>query len=883
MSDWLPHWRVPDGAYDELLDADGNVRAHWEPLISGLANLGPQERQHAQSHSRTLLEDNDVTYQPLGAGAATRPWQLDLMPFVLAPDEFRRLQAGLSQRARLLDAIVADCLGPQTLMAGGHLPPGLVFSHNGFFPACHDAGPPTGRYLYLAGFDIARAPSGQWWVVRNRVSMPSGLGYALEARIISSQCLPELFEQASARRVSRFFRTFSDSLHGLAGKENPLSLVLTTRKRGVDYFEHAFLGRYLGQGVVTGGDLTVRDNRVYLKTIRGLRPVDLLLRRVETGNCDPQELRFDAQDGVPGLMQAVRHGQVAIANWPGAEIADNPALNSFLPSLCEQLLGEPLMLPSVASWWCGQPRELQYVLDNLDHLVVRRLETAGMANGSRHSQFVGAQLDAGQRRELTALIRQFPAQFVGQEPMTVSVAPSWNAEGRIVPASTSLRLYLTAANGEPDFQLMPGGLARADTRNAHEREPMRLPNDLNKDIWVGTDSSPDSVPAASMLPTTIALQRSDRNLSSRTADNLFWLGSYMERAESATRLFRTLIQHISGEASLGQPVAALDKLGAVLVSQGQLSARRARRLLAQGKRSFAFGLSSIIFDPDSADSLTQILGNIARIADSVRERLSPDMWRLLERLTQMPAHWTRDPVRDPLDALNRLNSMVDSMAAVNGMIALNMTRADGWRFLESGRRLERLRQMSRLFRELTLRPASFEQGSLHLLLELSDCAITYRSRYGAAPQFAPVVDLILADDTHPRSMLTQVVALRHLIDDLPELDNGGVPDTLDKTLLRLESSLRLIEPAQLEITRTPNGARTGVARLCQRVENDAASITVYLNTHLLQPRDAEPGVGTVERLMTAQQTTTASAVYRVQHRTGFDYSADVSLSQQLLL
>ena len=829
--DWLKAWSVPDGTYDELLDAGGNVRSHWQSLMSGLSVFTEREQQQALAHSRALLQDNDVTYQPQGAGAGARPWQLDLMPFVLAPDDFRQLQAGLSQRARLLDAIVADCLGAQTLMSQGHLPPGLVFSHNGFFPACHGVNPPSGRYLYLAGFDIARAPNGQWWVVRNRVSMPSGLGYALEARIISSQCLPGLFEQVSVRRVARFFRTFSESLLRLSGKENPLSLVLTTQKRGVDYFEHAFLGRYLGQGVVTGGDLTVRDNRVYLKTIRGLRSVDLLQRRVETGNCDPQELRFDAQDGVPGLMQALRHGHVAMANWPGAEIADNPALNSFLPALSEHLLGEPLLLPSVASWWCGQPNEQKFVLGNLERLVVRRLDAAGMASGSRYSQFVGSQLDSAQRQELASLISQFPAQFVAQEPMNVSVAPSWNVDGRIVPAPTSLRLYLTSASGETDFQLMPGGLARADTRTARERVPMRLPNDLNKDIWVSTDDLPDSLPSASMLPTSITLQRSDRNLSSRTADNLFWLGSYMERAESATRLFRTLIQQLSGETTLGQPVAALDKLGAVLVAQGQLSQRRARRLLAQGKRSFAFGLSSIIFDPDSADSLSQVLANIDRIADSVRERLSPDMWRLLERLTQMPALWTRDPVRNTLDALNRLNLMVDSMAAINGMIALNMTRADGWRFLESGRRLERIRQMARLFRELTLRPGSVEQGALHLLLELSDCAITYRSRYGATPQFVPVVDLILADNTHPRSMLTQVVALRTLVDALPVVDHGGLSSTVDRTLMRLESSLRLLDAGQLESTRTTGGTRTSVARFSHQAEEDADTITAWLNTH----------------------------------------------------
>ncbi len=823
----LDAYRPAPGRYDELLDNDGQIRAHWRPLINSLDALPDASRQQAIEHSQAMLLDHDVTYQPYGNDGATRPWEFDLLPFVMAPGEYEALATGLAQRTRLLNLIVADCLGPQQLLADGLLPPAIVFGNNTFLPACHGTAPASGRYLYLAGFDVARAPNGQWWVVRNRMSMPAGLGYALEARLVASQCLPQVFENSDVVRISQFFRTFSTSLAELSGRDDPLNLILTKRDESRDYFDHSFLGRYLGHGVVTGADLTVRDGRVFLKTIRGLQPVDLLVRRVDTANCDPLELNFESPDGVPGLMRAARGGHVAMVNWPGSEIGDDPALNSFLPRLCNHLLGEDLLLPSVASWWCGQATERDYVLDNLEGLVVRRLGTINRAElplQSQGHQFNGAHLDARDRDQLVQMIRQFPDEFVAREAMQVSVAPSWNSQGQLVAAETSLRLYLTASNDETGYYLMPGGLARAEARDTDDPSSMRMPNALNKDIWVHhPDISIGNATTATMRP--VSLQRSDRNLASRTADNMFWLGAYMERAENTARILRSLIQQVSGETAYGQPVAALDRLGAVLVAQGQLSSRRARRLLSKGRQSFAFEISSIIFDPDSSDSLVQVIGNIERTAELVRERLSPDMWRLLERLASGQTRINQQNAHDSVATVRYLNKQIDTMAAVNGMISLNMTRADGWRFLSCGRSLERLRQTARLFSELTSRPVEVEQGLLSLLLDVSDCAITYRSRYGAAPQFEPVADLILADDSNPRSLLTQVLVLRDHLSKLPHSDQTGVDREADKALIRLESSLQLLDPEQLDLRNKKSATRSHVSRLCRQAISDANIIT----------------------------------------------------------
>ena len=823
----LSHYQPAAGSYDELRDAQGNIRAHWRALINGLSQLSTADTDQARANSRRLLLENDVTYLPQGQQEPARPWQLDLVPFMLDGDEFEQLERGLDQRTRLLNAIISDCLGPQNLLLAGKLPPGIVHGFGGFLPACHGIRPPNDTFLYLAGYDLARGPDGRWWVVRDRVSSPSGLGYTLENRIITSQCLPGLFEGNRVRRIAGFFRDFNEALLSQSRQEDPLNLVLTRQQRGPDYFDHAFLGRNLGHNVVAGADLTVRDERLYLKTIHGLRPVDLLLRRIATHSIDPLELRVDALDGVPGLLQAVRAGQVVMANWPGTEFVENPALASFLPGLCRHLLGEELLTPCIASWWCGQAEERAYVLDNLEHLIVRRVDSAGSWGLQRPNHFLGRVMSRAELDELRTMIQERPEEFVGQEAMQVSSAPAWNDNGQLTAATTSLRLFL-AANTSGGYQMMPGGLARAALPDRAERSKMRLPNDLNKDIWVATTGEVNPQGVTSLLSRRQAPQRSDRNLPSRTADNLFWLGAYMERAESATRLFRSLFQHISGEASLGQQVAALDRLAAVLVAQGHLSSRRARRLLSKGTSSLVLELSSTIFDPDGDDSLTRILGNIERLCDLVRERLSPDMWRLLERFTQLPARYANRPTRNLISALNILNDMIDNLAAINGMIALNMTRANGFRFLDAGRRIERTRQNARLFRELTLRPGPVETGTLSLLLELSDCAITYRNRYSAQPVFNLTADLLLTDHSHPRSMLSQVVALRELLAAMPEVDPEGLPGPAVKTLIRMDSSLRLLDTEHLDHTRSRSGTRTAMARFTQRCEQDADLLTSRL-------------------------------------------------------
>lgn len=814
--------------YDELLAPDGSLRPAWAQLLPELSLLPAEDRDQAVASASRAVHENDLAYRPNDAvGRSRRPWQFDLLPFVLSQADYQHLQDGLVQRAHLLEHIVDDCLGPQSLLAASHLPPALVYGNAGFVPACHGIQETGGRRLNLLAFDVARGLDGNWWVLRNRVAVPPGIGYALEARLIASRSLPDIFDQNRVARVSQFFRVLNDKLSGPADRS--LTLLLAPEDDRRYQFEHAILARYLGRGVVTASDLTVRDNQVYLRTVHGLRPVGALLRRVASDQLDPLEMRIDGQSGVPGLLQAMRHRQVSVTNAPCAELVDSPAISSFLPYLSNTLLGEPLKMPSVASWWCGQPRELDYVLKNLHRLNVHRTPSPAVSAPQR-LRWHGANLSSRDRDLLRDLIRSAPASFVAIEPMLVSHTPSWNDKGELVASAVTLRLFLVATDN--GYMLMPGGLAFAGQPDTDNDLPALLPKERDKDIWVvGSDAH--STGATSLISDTVPIVRSDANLSSRVADNLFWLGRYLQRVEHAARMIRSFLQQTSGESGWTQPHLTLGQLVQLLVHNGYVSSTLQEQSGETRISQIRFGLSANIFDHTGADSLSTILGNIARISDNVKNRFSPDAWRLLERMCDAPRRWHEQPITSTFAAQRELNALIDAISAVNGHMSLNMTRADGWRFLELGNRMERMCQGIRLYSDLTESAALTDNGSLSLLLDITDCGITYRNRYGNVVGFAPVSDLLLLDESHPRSLLSHMEQIREIIERLAEPATSVEAIAPVRIIQELIKLVRAIEPASLDRSNRRQRKRRKVQALCARVEQDADRITALISARHL--------------------------------------------------
>lgn len=786
-----------ESAYDEYAGPVG-PRSHWALVQSLLDDPARANALHA--NVRSLLRESDVTQS---ADGEPRPWMLDPLPFLLNPKEWSALEAGLIQRARLLNRIVADFYGAGTLLRG-KLPAPLVFANpNYLLPSCGSSVPES-TYLTLLAFDLGRSPDGKWRVLSNRTEAPSGLGYALENRITMSRSVPELFDQGSIGRLAHFFRAYSSSLHRLGASTSTgegLAVILSAGPDQDTYFEQAFLSRYLGIPIVEGADLTVRHDAVHLKTLEGLKPLSLVIRQIESEDCDPLELRAHSLQGSPGLLAAARSSRVMVGNAIGSGVVENEAIMSFLPGLCQSLLGEDLKLPSLASWWCGQPAELEHVLDNLDQLVVRDAFARKPLLASNVGTYMSPDVDVP-TAELASRIRAMPYAFVGRESMALSTVPYWGPDHTWHAAPMILRLYVAAtADG---YQVMPGGLARVATPEG----------DLSKDVWL----SLDRVDTRTVLPAGVQpTRRSDRDLPSRTADDLFWLGRYLERTEGAVRMYRSLFRNIGGEGEISDQPVTLNILTRLLASMDYLSSHRARRLASEGRGSVEQELWNILFDPESDDGLAKVLAHVHRTAEHIRERLSRDAWRLFERLSEVPR--LRWRVHGTADVARLLDDLIEKLSAVNGQIHENMTRGYGWRLLDGGRRLERTRYVVRVVRELCTREPQ-ETGALSLLLDVCDSGITHRTRYQSAPRVSTVLDLLLVDNSNPRSVIHQVDALQEHFRTMPRGDIEGGLSATERLLLATQNELALADIDKLANVVSKTGVRTHLNRMLKRIEDN---------------------------------------------------------------
>jgi len=562
-------WRLVDGyqvrnghVHDELITPGGELRPHYDRFVRSLETLGRHELASRWENAKRAIRDNGVTYNVYGdPEGVDRPWTLDMIPLLVPSAEWQRIEAALIQRARVLNLLLGDLYGPQQLLRERQLPPSLIFGNPGFLRPCHGIVVPRGIHLHLHAVDLARSADGQWQVLADRTQAPSGAGYALENRIVLSRSLPEAFRDCQVQRLASFFWAQRDTLTALAGvqRDTPRVVLLTPGPLNETYFEHAYLARYLGFTLVEGGDLTVRDHRVFIKTLDGLQPVDVIFRRLDDSYCDPLELRTDSTLGVAGLVEAARAGNVTIANALGSGAIETAALSRFLPSLCRSLLGEDLLLPSVPTRWCGDADDLQYVLEHLDRMVIKR--TFPHASGQ---PVFGRLLSTLQRSALVAEIRANPDQFVGQEEMPLSMAPAWLGQ-KLEPRPLVLRLYVAAAGDS--YAVMPGGLTRIA---AHADVPIvsMQRGGGSKDTWVLTDGpvSPMSLLASPAIK--IQRERRSGDLPSRVADNLFWLGRYAERVEHSVRVLRSVVavdrrfersdlraHRVAAGARLARPVA----------------------------------------------------------------------------------------------------------------------------------------------------------------------------------------------------------------------------------------------------------------------------------------------------------------------------------------
>jgi uncharacterized circularly permuted ATP-grasp superfamily protein/uncharacterized alpha-E superfamily protein len=747
-----------EASYDEL-SADGvTPRPHWAHMMESLREIGPEELGRRWTHAERRIRENGITYNiysdPLGAN---RPWKIDILPFLISANEWRFIEEGIIQRAQLLNLVLEDLYGPQNLVAGGHFPAALLYANPAFLRPLVGVRVPAQSYLHMLAVDLARSPDGQWWVLADRTQAPSGSGYALENRTIVADVFPDLFRTSNVLRLAPFFRAQREALIKLAQCDNPRIVLLTPGPHNETYFEHSYIARYLGFTLVEGADLTVRDRCVYLKTVDGLEKVDVILRRVDDSFCDPLELRSESLLGVPGLVDAIVAGNVKVANALGSGLIETAAVMPFLPGLSRHLLGKNLKLPSVATWWCGETYALDWVLNHLDSVVVKpAFPTLG-----REPVF-GAEIPQAEKSKFAAQLKTRPHEYVAQEQIALSTAPVWEG-GHLISRSIVLRAYvLNTGNG---WIAIPGGLVRVAEAQGSVVSMQR--GGHSKDAWVLWDGPVDTFSMLRPRSEPVELHRVARAVPSSVADNVFWLGRYVERAENVARILRSMISRVQR--------ADDSELGCLIRLHGCLESRHSKLPKAKTRRptslEFEQELISLLTNTKRPDSLASTLAEISRVGGNVRERLSGDMNFLISQLRDSIQI---EPDTEFLEYPAMLTACLELLSAFSGMERENINRGSGWLFMSIGRRLERAIYLTRQLREVTTPLAEQDWPFLECLLEVADSSVSYRTRYFTTLQPLAVLDLLMADETNPRSLDFQLSHLGDLYEKLPR----HLPDDL---------------------------------------------------------------------------------------------------------
>ncbi len=780
-------------AFKQMLGDDGQPDPHWASFFQSYFRIGEEEILSRNTDIQRLLRENGVTYNIHGdPSGLNRPWKIDIIPFLINRNEWTKIESGLKQRAELMNLLLEDIYGERNLIRKGIIPMDLVYNHAGFLRECSGlklAGP---KRLVLYSADIARSGTGQLWVVNDRTQAPSGSGYALENRTTMTRVIPELFDGLKVRHLAPYFNALRDGLIATAPAhaKNPRIVILTPGASNETYFEHSFLSSYLGFTLVQGNDLIVKDNFVWLKTLGGLERVDVILRRVDDVYCDPVELREDSQLGIPGLLQVVRNGNVGIANPLGSGILENPGLMPFMQQLCRYFFSEDLILPTIASWWCGQPSEMNYVIDNLATLVVKKIHRS--ATGS--SAIDGASLSHEQLSELRSQIQMNPNLYVGQEKVEISYTPSL-INGKIEPRKVLFRNFLA---GTPEgYVAMAGGLCRTSSEAGNFLISNQL-GGFSKDAWV-LSPEPGRVIHTLKDVNSFSAGGFTNMLPSHAAENLFWVGRYTERLLGNARFLRTVMQFL----------AEGNKLKTYNNEQTERNL-----LIAFTHYSYTYPgftgekkeeifhdpwkeLRDILFNSKRAGGIRNNFLLFNRAIHEVRDHWSTDTWRVIRKVDEELNEDNNQ--QSHLQMLHTLDDLITSMVAFIGLNRESISREQGWIMLDLGRKIEQSLLLISMLKA-TMTASLSEQVEYNLLqavLMSNENLVNYRYKYRLPVQNSLVLDLMLFDPNNPRSLTYQVDRLKAHLQNLPKTNNGHALTGYERLIIEADTLLKLVNKQEI--------------------------------------------------------------------------------------
>jgi uncharacterized circularly permuted ATP-grasp superfamily protein/uncharacterized alpha-E superfamily protein len=744
------------GGRDEMATPQGVVRPVWQPFMNHIAGLSPERMAARFARGNQYLRDGGVLYRQYDDTLSLeREWPMSHIPVILDQAEWDQISEGLIERADILEYVLRDFYGKNELVASEQLPATLLTQNPAWFRPMVGVNASNTNFLNFLSFEIGRGPDGKWWVISDLVEAPSTAGFVLENRMAMSRVFPNFFAHANIHRLAGFFQAFQQHLFDLKGRSEGEIALLTPGPMNQNYAEHAYIARYLGLLLVEGEDLIVQHGRAMVRTVAGLKPLSLLWNRVNSALSDPLELDPNSMLGTPGLLDALRRHNLKTLNAIGAGVLETRALMAFLPKIAKQRLGRDLLIPNIATWWCGHEKQRRHVLAQRERMMVGSAFSTTPLMADPSTVVLSSANASPETQRMIALLQNEGRNLVGQEAVTLSTTPVWE-NGTLVPRPMSIRIFL--GRTRQGWQVMPGGYARVSAGSDAKALAMQRGGKV-ADVWV---VSPTPVERTSLLSEANGLGRSKSKLAlpSRAADNLFWLGRYVERAEMQIRLFRAHAARVSDGADLDAPL--LEYLRAKLMD----------------------GVK-----PDAATMAARFAGPLRRglhAAQRISDRFSPDGMMALRGLVDNLDALETKPV--PLDDIPReASALLRQIAGFSGLVHENMYRTDGWRFLSLGLSLERAANMCQLLARLGAEDAP--EGALDMALEVGDSVVTHRARYSIMATRASVLDLLGPDEANPRSVRYHISRARSHIAALPGQEEGHRLSDPARRALKIETLL----------------------------------------------------------------------------------------------
>jgi uncharacterized circularly permuted ATP-grasp superfamily protein/uncharacterized alpha-E superfamily protein len=834
----------PVTGYDEFVDEAGNVRAAWTELADAVGERGRAGLNRLRSAVRQLVDNDDITYTRIDPGAAhhdvePRPWRLDPLPLLVSAADWELLEAGLVQRSRVLNAVLADLYGDRHLLTDGLLPPELVFGHPGYVRAATGIEVPGNHQLFMHACDVSRMPDGSFQVNGDWTQAPSGAGYALADRRVVAHAMPDLYENVAPRPTTPFAQALRLALIDAApdGVQDPVVVVLSSGIYSETAFDQAYLATLLGFPLVESADLVVRDGKVWMRSLGTLKRVDVIFRRVDAAYADPLDLRADSRLGVVGLVEAQHRGTVTVVNTLGSGVLESPGLLRFLPQLTETLLGEAPLLTTAPSYWGGIDSERSHLLARLSSLLIR--------STSDGQTFVGPTLSSAQLTELAARVTAMPWQWVGQELPQFSSAPT-SYTGEFSSAGAGMRLFTVAQRG--GYAPMIGGLGYV---LAAGPAAYTLNTVVAKDVWIRpteraraesvTPPAPEAPAKTGAGTLTVS--------SPRVLSDLFWMGRYGERAENMARLLIVTRQRYY-EFRYRQHTEESKCVPVLMAALGRITGTTTDS--DDNAETIAIAPStlwSLTMDRDRPGSLVHSVDRLALAARAVRDQLSNDTWAVLAGVERELTHHPEPP-----DSLAEADALLDSaqsqtllgMLTLSGVAAESMVQDVGWTIMDIGKRIERGLALTALLATTltTARAAAAERAIIESTLVACESAVIYRRRTVGKVRVAALAELMLFDATNPRSLVYQLERLRADLGELPGSSGSSRPERM---VTEISTLLRRSDPAELEEV-SPNGNRDQLANLLTGVHTTLRELAdVITATKLALPGGMQPLWGPAER------------------------------------